>query len=114
VVPPGGAAFSSDMIIRDSGELDNIDRNARETFAGDLPSEVLEYMPSSRYCEVDELSGTAWGLFGNYAPGWNRVHQIFIFWTTVAPFHPRPFVPDRFNRFPVNAGAIFGFRPLSN
>jgi transglutaminase-like putative cysteine protease len=76
VIPPGGAAFSNDMIIADSGEVDFVDRNAPEVFPGDLPSEVFEYTRSSRYCEVDELSATAWQLFGNYAPGWNRVQQI--------------------------------------
>lgn len=76
VVPSGGVEFTNDMIIRDSGEPDHFDHNAREIFPGDLPSEVFEYMLSSRYCEVDEIAATAWGLFGNYAPGWNRVQQI--------------------------------------
>jgi transglutaminase-like putative cysteine protease len=76
VVPAGGVEFTNDMIIRDSGEPDHFDYDAREIFTGDLPSEVFEYMLSSRYCEVDELSATAWGLFGSYAPGWNRVQQI--------------------------------------
>lgn len=76
VVPAGGVALINDMVVRDSGEVDYVDRDAREIFPGDLPSEVLEYTLPSRYCEVDELSATAWGLFGNYAPGWNRVQQI--------------------------------------
>ncbi|RDJ20883.1 transglutaminase family protein [Bosea caraganae] len=76
VVPCGGVQLTNDMIIRDLGEPDHFDHDAREVFPADLPSEVFEYMLSSRYCEVDELSATAWGLFGNYAPGWNRVQQI--------------------------------------
>ncbi|MBS7532277.1 transglutaminase family protein [Ancylobacter sonchi] len=76
VVPPGGAAFTNDMIVRDSGVADAADYDAQEVFPGELPSEVLEYMLSSRYCEVDELSATAWQLFGKYPPGWNRVQQI--------------------------------------
>lgn len=76
VIPPGGAAFTNDMIIEDSGEVDYVQRDAPEVFPGDLPSEVFEYMLPSRYCEVDELSPRAWQLFGNYAPGWNRVQQI--------------------------------------
>lgn len=79
VVPPGGVRLANDMIVRVSGEVDHVDKNAREVFAGDLPSEVFEYMLPSRYCEVDELSGIAWNLFGNYAPGWNRVQQICNF-----------------------------------
>ena len=76
VVPPGGVTFTNDMIVRDSGNFEYVDRNAREVFPGDLPSEVFEFLRASRYCEVDELSATAWSLFGNYAPGWNRVQQI--------------------------------------
>ncbi len=76
VIPPGGVAFSNEMVVRDSGEVDHVDHNAQEVFAGNLPSEVFEYMLPSRYCEVDELSATAWQLFGSYAPGWNRVQQI--------------------------------------
>lgn len=76
VVPAGGVALTNEMVVRDSGEVDYVDLSAREIFPGDLPSEVLEYTLPSRYCEVDELSATAWGLFGNYAPGWNRVQQI--------------------------------------
>ncbi len=40
VVPPGGVAFTDDMIVRDSGMADYVDRNAQEVFAGDLPSEI--------------------------------------------------------------------------
>lgn len=76
VVPAGGAAFSNDMLVRDSGQPDQWDKSALEIWPADLPPEVIEYTLSSRYCEVDELSATAWNLFGNYAPGWNRVQQI--------------------------------------
>ncbi|PZQ82325.1 MAG: transglutaminase [Ancylobacter novellus] len=76
ILPPGGVALSSDLVVHDSGMPDQFDRDAGEVFAGDLPSDVFEYTLSSRYCEVDELSATAWQLFGGYAPGWNRVQQI--------------------------------------
>ncbi len=76
VVPQGGAAFRNDLLVQDSGAADQRDCNAQEVFPGDLPSEVFEYLLSSRYCEVDELSATAWELFGHCDPGWNRVQQI--------------------------------------
>lgn len=76
VVPVGGAIFTNDMVVRDSGIPDQWDKSAAEIWPADLPSGVIEYMLSSRYCEVDELSATAWSLFGNYEPGWNRVQQI--------------------------------------
>lgn len=76
VVPAGGAIFTNDMIVRDSGEPDSWDKQAPEIWPPNLPPAVIEYTLSSRYCEVDELSATAWSLFGTYAPGWNRVQQI--------------------------------------
>nr|WP_047577862.1 transglutaminase family protein [Methylobacterium sp. ZNC0032] len=76
MVPTGGALFTNDMIVRDVGVADQWDHDAPEVPPDDLPSEVIEYMLSSRYCEVDELSAMAWSLFGNFAPGWNRVQQI--------------------------------------
>lgn len=79
LVPTGGARFTSDLIVRDSGMPDRWDKEAPEILPDELPSEVIEYMLSSRYCEVDELLATAWSLFGTYAPGWNRVQQICNF-----------------------------------
>lgn len=76
MVPSGGALFTNDMVVSDTEIPDQWDKLAQEVPPDDLPSEVIEYMLSSRYCEVDELSTAAWNLFGNYAPGWNRVQQI--------------------------------------
>lgn len=76
IVPAGGARFTNDLVMRDSGQPDYVDQNAPEIFPGSLPSELFEFMLSSRYCEVDELSAAAWQMFGNYIPGWNRVQQI--------------------------------------
>jgi len=36
----------------------------------------MPFLLASRYCEVDELSGLAWQLFGNMAEGWPRVQAI--------------------------------------
>ena len=76
IIPPGGARFESRMTVADSGNVNFIDQHAAEWFPADLPPDVLQFLLPSRYCEVDELSATAWSLFGNYAPGWNRVQQI--------------------------------------
>lgn len=76
VIPAGGAILTNDMVVRDSGKPDQFDQTAAEIWPPDLPADVIEYMLPSRYCEVDELSATAWSLFGSFAPGWNRVQQI--------------------------------------
>ena len=48
VVPQGGAVFTNDMIVRDSGIPDQYDRSAPEIWPSDLPSDVIEYTLSSR------------------------------------------------------------------
>lgn len=42
----------------------------------ELPFEVLPYLMSSRYCEVDRLSEIAWSLFGHTPTGWARVQAV--------------------------------------
>jgi transglutaminase-like putative cysteine protease len=62
--------------IRDSGLLDQINIYAREVPVGDVPTEFLCYLLSSRYCEVDRFSNIAYELFGHVSPGWSRVQAI--------------------------------------
>ncbi len=55
---------------------DKIDLNARELLVQEMPHEVLRYLYSSRYCEVDKFSAIAGQLFGTVRPGWSRVQAI--------------------------------------
>lgn len=74
--PAGTLRLSSNTVIRDSGDPDPISLFAREPAVADLPHEMLCFLLSSRYCEVDRFSNIAFELFGNIAPGWNRVQAI--------------------------------------
>lgn len=42
----------------------------------ELPTEVLQYLLSSRYCEVDQMVLVAGDLFGWTVPGWQRALAI--------------------------------------
>jgi transglutaminase-like putative cysteine protease len=42
----------------------------------ELPHEVLQYLLSSRYCQVDQMSLVAGDLFGHTTPGWARAIWI--------------------------------------
>jgi len=42
----------------------------------ELPPEVLQFLLSSRYCEVDKLSLGGCELFGHTSPGWARAVWI--------------------------------------
>ena len=76
VAPQGHLRLSCSTLIRDSGDPDPFNWSARAAAVGDLPDEVLRYLLSSRYCEVDLFSSIAFQLFGQTVPGWGRVQAI--------------------------------------
>ncbi|MDR3749845.1 MAG: transglutaminase family protein [Terracidiphilus sp.] len=76
VAPRGPLRLSGSTLIQDSGRPDASDWFAREHAVGDLPHEVLPFLLSSRYCEVDRFSTIAVELFGHLQPGWSRVQAI--------------------------------------
>lgn len=79
VAPQGRTRIMASAAILDSGEPDAVDRGARQHPVPDLPSETLEYLLGSRYCETDLLSDVAWELFGTTPEGWSRVQAICDF-----------------------------------
>ena len=76
LVPSGVTAVSTDGIIRDAGLSDPIDESAQQQLVQNLPSDVLQYLLPSRYCEVDLLSDFAWECFGSVPEGWLRVQAV--------------------------------------
>jgi len=74
--PAGWIRLWNSTLIEDSGNVDARDFSAREIPVSDLPPTTLQFLLSSRYCEVDLLSNTAAELFGGVAPGWQRVQAI--------------------------------------
>jgi transglutaminase-like putative cysteine protease len=76
VAPAGWIRLWNSTLIQDSGDVDPHDCAAREIPVAHLPPETLQFLLSSRYCEVDLLSNTAAQLFGAMAPGWQRVQAI--------------------------------------
>jgi transglutaminase-like putative cysteine protease len=66
--------------IYDSGQPDPVYPNAYQCAPQELPTEVLQFLLPSRYCEVDsELLGFAWAQFGQTPLGWARVQAICDF-----------------------------------
>lgn len=76
VIPAGRTRLSADAIVRDPGSFDEFVPGARQHAVQDLPSETLQYLLGSRYCEVDLLSQMAWDRFGRTPEGWPRVQAI--------------------------------------
>src|SRR5258708_35121266 len=79
VAPAGGVTLRGSALVRDSGLPDAIVPSAQQLPIGQLPDDVMLYLMASRYCETDKLTDVAWSLFGNTAPGWERVAAISTF-----------------------------------
>lgn len=79
VAPAGLLTISTDFIIRDSGAPDPSAPEARQIPVEDLPEETLIYLLPSRFCDSDRLLDLAWTLFGDTAPGWERIQTICDF-----------------------------------
>lgn len=79
VAPAGSLTFSTDTVIRDPGEPEPWPTHALGTPVELIPDDALAYLMPSRYCEVDQMMGIAWGLFGSATPGWGRVKAILDF-----------------------------------
>jgi transglutaminase-like putative cysteine protease len=79
VTPAGSLTLSADFVVHDPGTTDRYAPDAQQIPVEALPDNVLMFILSSRYCEVDRLSETAWSLFGQSKPGWARVQAIVDF-----------------------------------
>ncbi|WP_158748392.1 transglutaminase family protein, partial [Acidobacterium sp. S8] len=86
VAPAGHLRLSGRNLIESDDEPDKRYPNAKQASIEDLPSEVLQFLLPSRYCEVDKFGGIANELFGLIPPGWARatairdwVHEKVIF-----------------------------------
>jgi len=92
-IPAGGLDLACDFVVEDHGEPDVYVPDAVQLPVEHLPDEVLVYLLSSRYCETDRLSDTAWSLFGGAPTGWARVQAIVDFANSHVEFgyhHARP------------------------
>ncbi|SCK61417.1 Transglutaminase-like enzyme, putative cysteine protease [Variovorax sp. HW608] len=70
----------NEAVVFDTGWPDVVNPHATNHHPARLPATTLQFLLPSRYCEVDsELLALAWNLFGNVAPGWQRVQAICDF-----------------------------------
>jgi transglutaminase-like putative cysteine protease len=82
----GYLRLSNTSVIDADPEPDRIYAHALQAPIENLPSEVLQFLLPSRYCEADRFAGISQDLFGSIPPGWNRavairdwVHETVIF-----------------------------------
>lgn len=76
LAPQGHLALSGSSVVDIDFFAVEIDTQAQQHPIEDLPPEVLQFLLSSRYCQVDQMSLVAGDLFGHTTPGWTRAIAI--------------------------------------
>jgi transglutaminase-like putative cysteine protease len=75
-IPSGSSRLAFDALVEIDGILDLTVPSAGQVPVESLPDSTLHFTLPSRYCLSDELSDTAWQLFGQTEPGWSRVQAV--------------------------------------
>jgi transglutaminase-like putative cysteine protease len=76
LAPAGHLKLSGSSIIDADPNPDPIYESARQSSIELLPSDVLQFLLPSRYCQVDQFGAIAQDLFGSVSPGWARAVAI--------------------------------------
>ena len=76
VAPAGPLRLIGKSVVEMPEVQDRQGWEAEQQGIDDLPNEVLQFLLSSRYCEVDRFSAIANDLFGQYARGWELAAAI--------------------------------------
>ena len=76
VAPPGLLKLSSTTITVADPFPDKLYDDAQQSPVEDLPSDVLQFLLPSRYCEVDQFQAIARDLFSDVPSGWTRATAI--------------------------------------
>ena len=76
VAPAGYLRLSAANTVDAEPFPDTIHTDAKQSAIEDLPSDTLQFLLASRYCEVDRFGAIAQDLFGSVAPGWARAVAI--------------------------------------
>src|SRR5688572_28307213 len=76
VAPAGKLRITNDLLVEDSGLPDPVTPDAVQHPIDELPTDTMQFLLASRYCEVDKMVPLAWELFGKTPSGWARVQAI--------------------------------------
>jgi transglutaminase-like putative cysteine protease len=76
VAPAGHLRLSGTSTIDVDGMPEPVNPNIQQAPIQDLPSDVLQFLLPSRYCEVDRFVQVSQDLFGWMKPGWERAAAI--------------------------------------
>jgi transglutaminase-like putative cysteine protease len=77
--PQGAMTLVADFVVDQDGAPDEVNWAARQLPVAELPTNILQFLIPSRYCESDLLTAEAWSRFGGTPEGWARVQAICDF-----------------------------------
>jgi transglutaminase-like putative cysteine protease len=72
----GALRLAGSSLVQVEARPDEICTEAVQHPVGELPDDVLQFLLSSRYCEVDKMSRIAGEIFGSIPEGWLRAVMI--------------------------------------
>jgi transglutaminase-like putative cysteine protease len=75
-VPEGETSVRYDALVEVPPAFDDSDKAAAQTPVEALPDDALVFLLPSRFCLPELAFQRAWDLFGETAPGWERVQAI--------------------------------------
>ncbi len=84
--PSGVLRLRSTLETTASDLPDEAGTHAPEHPVEELPDEALQFLLSSRYCEVDRLGALALDLFGYLPRGWPRVEAVLLYVNRIVQF----------------------------
>ena len=76
LAPQGHLRLTGESLVERDAFKDPINTAAVQHQIEDLPPETLQFLLSSRYCQVDSMSLVAGDLFSHTTPGWARAIWI--------------------------------------
>lgn len=76
LAPAGWLTLMGETVLEVADTPDEAATGAKQAAIEDLPSEVLQFLLASRYCEVDRFVPIAQDLFGKVPAGWERAAAI--------------------------------------
>jgi transglutaminase-like putative cysteine protease len=79
LAPAGRVTLSTETVVRDSGLWEQQELHLLQPQVQRLPTEALQFLLGSRYCETSLLSDVAWKMFGHLPLGVPRVQAVVDF-----------------------------------
>jgi transglutaminase-like putative cysteine protease len=76
LAPAGHLRLSGSSIVEADSNPDQLFQFAEQAPIELLPSDALQFLLPSRYCQVDQFGAIAQDLFGAFKPGWERAVAI--------------------------------------